>query len=98
MGEHGHNNGFDNNGYHYSNCTGPYCDCDERRYGSPSHGSGGGMSTFGAIICTIGGFLGTALIFTLLDIDVENVPAVVIVVVIAIISGILSAIGSSHGW
>ena len=33
------NYGYDSSN-HYSNCTGPNCDCDERRYGS--HSSSGG--------------------------------------------------------
>lgn len=39
MVEHGYNSGFDHSANHYSDCTGPYCDCDERRYGSRSAGS-----------------------------------------------------------
>lgn len=27
------NNGFNNGAYHDSHCTGPYCNCDDRRYG-----------------------------------------------------------------
>lgn len=35
------NNGYDFNAYHDSHCEGPYCNCDERRYGgAPSGGSG----------------------------------------------------------
>ena len=43
------NNGFDSTN-HYSDCTGPYCDCDERRYGSRSTGSGDWMLLILSII------------------------------------------------
>lgn len=43
------NNGFDSTN-HYSDCTGPYCDCDERRYGSRSTGSGDGLLLILSII------------------------------------------------
>ena len=33
------NNGYNFNSYHDSHCEGPYCSCDERRYGSKSSGS-----------------------------------------------------------
>ena len=32
-------NGYDHNSYHDSHCEGPYCNCDERRYGYHSSGS-----------------------------------------------------------
>jgi len=40
------NNGYNFNSYHDSHCEGPYCSCDERRYGSKSSGS-----SVVAIIC-----------------------------------------------
>ena len=40
-------NGFDPNGYHDSHCEGPYCNCDERRYG----GIGFDGSGVVAVIC-----------------------------------------------
>jgi hypothetical protein len=53
------------------------------------------MSTFGAILCIVGGFLGACLIFALLG--VEDAPAIVIVILWAVVSTILAAIGSKHG-
>nr|WP_147355432.1 hypothetical protein [Clostridium sp. OF09-10] len=32
-------NEYDHNSYHDSHCEGPYCNCDERRYGYHSSGS-----------------------------------------------------------
>lgn len=83
---------------HYTDCNGPNCDCDERRYGSHSSNSGKGMSTFGAVLCTVGSFIGTALIFVLLGIDIENIPGIVIIIVWIIIAAVLAVIGSFFGW
>lgn len=33
------NSGYDHGSYHDSHCTGPYCNCDERRYGHHSKSS-----------------------------------------------------------
>lgn len=46
------NNGFDFNGYHDSHCEGPYCHCDERRYGK-SFGGGSGVVAFICIALAI---------------------------------------------
>jgi hypothetical protein len=67
-------------------CTGPGCDCDERNYGT--HSSKGGISTLGAILCTIGGLIGACLIFVLLGI--EEPPIVLCITLWVIISAILS--------
>ena len=46
MNEHGcGKGGLDNSGFHYNDCAGGPCDCDERRYGSWSGRSGGGSCT-----------------------------------------------------
>jgi hypothetical protein len=97
MSEHGHGPGHDDwhndcheFGYH---CN---CDCDEKNYGNRSSGTGGGMSTIGAILCTIGAFVGAALVFTVLGVD--DVPVIVILIVIAIIAAILGVIGDKRGW
>jgi hypothetical protein len=78
------------------NCTGPGCDCDEKNYGTHSSPANGNMSTFGAILCTVGGFLGACLIFALLG--VEDAPAILIVILWVVVSAVLAAIGSKHGW
>ena len=88
-------------GDHYPGCIYEGTDSDYRI----SRGSGNGMSTLGAITCTIGSLFGVALIFTVLDVDVENVPAFVIVIlwiiVASVIAGVVSAFkgrqGFSHG-
>jgi hypothetical protein len=97
MEDHGfHNDGwYPHDGEGKGMCTGPGCDCDERNYGSHSSSSNGNMSTFGAILCTVGGFLGACLIFALLG--VEDAPAIVIVILWAVVSTVLAAIGSKHG-
>ena len=49
MNEHGcGRGGLDNSGFHYGDCAGGPCDCDERRYGSWS-GRGGSGSCSGAV-------------------------------------------------
>lgn len=57
-----------------------------------------GMSTFGAVICTILSFVGAGLFFSILGIDTENVPVVLIIIVVAVIAGILGVIGDERGW
>ncbi|CCZ65807.1 unknown [Roseburia sp. CAG:50] len=46
--------GLDNSGFHYDDCAGGPCGCDERRYGSWSGRRGGGSCT-GAYGCGKGG-------------------------------------------
>lgn len=85
-------------GNHYPGCV---YDGTDSNY-SFSRGSGGGMSTLGAIMCTIGSLFGVALIFTALDVDVENVPAFVIVIlwiiVAPVIGGIVSVFKERQGF
>ena len=57
-----------------------------------------GMSTFGAVICTILSFVGAGLFFSLLGIDTENVPVILIIIVVAVIAGIIGVIGDDRGW
>lgn len=97
MDDHRYDSEYDSTN-HYADCSGPNCDCDERRYGSYSSNSGNGMSTFAAILCTVGSFIGTTLIFVLLGIDTENVPGIVIIIVWIIIAAVLAVIGSFFGW
>ena len=52
------------------------------------------MSTFGAFLCVIGGFVGVALIFTLFDVDVEKVPTPVIVILLIIVTSIIGGVVS----
>ena len=50
MDEHGcGRGGLDNSDFHYNDCAGGPCGCDERRYGSWSGRRGGGSSS-GAVI------------------------------------------------
>jgi hypothetical protein len=64
-----------------------YHDCSNNQ-GTPHRSSSNGMSTFGAILCTVGGFIGAALIIALLGI--EDVPGLLIVVLWVVVSVILS--------
>lgn len=57
-------------------------------------GSSNGMSTLGAIMCTIGGLFGVALIFTIFDVDVENVPASIIVVLWIVLTSVIAGVVS----
>jgi hypothetical protein len=54
------------------------------------------VSTFWAIISTVGGLLGACLILALLG--VGDAPAIVIVILWVVVSAVLAAIGSKHGW
>ena len=45
-------------------------------------------------MCTIGSLLGVALIFTALDVDVENVPAFVIVILWIIVASVIAGVVS----
>ena len=78
-------------GNHYPGCVYDGTDSNYR----PSRGSGGGMSTLGAIMCTIGSLFGVALIFTVLDVDVENVPAFVIVILWIIVASVIAGVVSA---
>ena len=69
----------------------------DRNYHAPSSNRNG-MSTFGAVICTILSFVGAGLFFSLLGIDTENVPVILIIIVVAVIAGILGVIGDDRGW
>ncbi|MGN0392326.1 MAG: hypothetical protein ACI4FW_05670 [Bariatricus sp.] len=49
MTDYRHDNSYDNTN-HYSDCTGPNCNCDERRYGSRQPKSGDGILLVLAIV------------------------------------------------
>jgi hypothetical protein len=53
------------------------------------------MSTFGAILCTVGGFIGAALIIALLGI--EDAPGLLIVVLWVVVSVVLSILAEKMG-
>ncbi len=58
MDEHGcGRGGLDNSGFHYNDCAGEPCNCDERRYGSWSGRRGGGGcsgAVFGVVLIILG--------------------------------------------
>jgi hypothetical protein len=68
---------------------------DEKNTGTPHRSSSNGMSTFGAILCTVGGFVGAALIIALLGI--EDAPGLLIVVLWVVVSVILSVFAEKIG-
>lgn len=78
-------------GNHYPVCTYEGTGSEGRH----SYGRRGGMSTFGAILCVIGGFVGVAVIFTLFGVDVEKVPASVIVILLIIVTSIIGGVVSA---
>jgi hypothetical protein len=93
MSEHGHGPGHDDwhndcheFGYH---CN---CDCDEKNYGNRSSGTGGGMSTIGAILITIASFVVLALLFMVFGVDVEKIPGIVLIIMLYIVVFIISMI------
>jgi hypothetical protein len=61
---------------------------DSKKQVTPHRSSSNGMSTFGAVLCTVGGFVGAALIIALLGI--EDAPGLLIVVLWVVVSVILS--------
>jgi hypothetical protein len=77
-------------------CTGPGCDCDERNYGYHSS-SGGNPSSFWIILSYFLGLVCEAVIFVLLGVDAENVPALVLVILWAVLSFVIGVIGSKFG-
>lgn len=81
-------------GYHYSDCTGYNCNCDESKYSSVS--SGRGVSTFGAILATIATFILTALFFVVIGADTENLSLVAFFIVLCIVGGIIGTIINSR--
>ena len=56
-----------------------------------------GMSTFGAILCVIGGLILQALLYTVLDIEVDNVPTLVILILWVVFSGIVAVVVDKIG-
>lgn len=57
---------------------------------SGSSGYRRGMSAFGAVISTIGGLVAQAALYTAMDIDVEKVPALVILILWAVFTAIIA--------
>lgn len=56
-------------GFHYDDCAGGPCNCDERRYGHRR--SGGDFSLFRGIVVLIGGFLLAAAIVMVFGLDMD---------------------------
>ncbi len=54
--------------------------------------SSNGMSTIGAIISVISGLIGQVLIYSALNIDIEDVPVLVMIVLWIVISAIVAAL------
>lgn len=79
-------------GNHYPGCTYEGTGSNERYYSS---GSGNGISTFGAILCVIGGFLGVAFLFTLFDVEVDSVPTFLLVILIIIVTSLIAGVISA---
>lgn len=57
-----------------------------------SHSSGNGISTFGAILSVIGGLVLQAILYTMLGIEVENVPVLVIIILWAVFSTLCAVV------
>lgn len=73
--------------HHYPGCS------REGMYGSGSS-SGGNMSTIGALGCTVGGFILTALILKWLSVDIDNMSTFGLVLVLTIVCSLLGAVVS----
>lgn len=63
--------------------------------GSSGRSAGGGISTFGAILCVIAGLVEQSIIYTALGIEVDDVPTIVIVILWIMFSSITAAVVSS---
>ncbi len=65
---------------------------DESSYTPRRSSSGGGTSTFGAIISVIAGFIMQVILYMILGIDVENVPVIVIIILWAVFTAIAAVV------
>ena len=78
--------------YHvYKDVTGQN---DEPSY-TPSRGNG--MSTFGAIISVIAGLVLQAVLYTVLGIDVDDVPVLIIIILWVVFSAIAAVVVDKIG-
>lgn len=59
--------------------------------------SGNGMSTFGAIVSVVAGLFLQSALYVALDIDVENVPVIVIIILWGIFSAIAAVVVDKIG-
>lgn len=84
MSEHG-KGGLDQSGFHYDNCAGSPCNCDEKRYGN----SGGGLSGFSVVLLEIGGFLFMAAVVIIFDWDIDAIPGVVYLILWGICTAVV---------
>jgi len=57
-----------------------------------------GISTFGAFVSMIAGFILQAVLYVLLGIDVEKMPDLIIFVVWIVFAGLIAMIGEKKGW
>lgn len=60
-------------------------------------GKGNGMSTFGAIISVIAGLVLQAVLYTVLGIDVDDVPVLIIIILWIIFSAIAAVVVDKIG-
>lgn len=79
-------------GNHYPGCTYEGTGSNGGHYSS---GSGNGMSTFGAIMCVVGGFVGVAFLLTLFNVEVDSVPTFVLIILIIIITSLIASVISA---
>lgn len=75
----------------YKDVTGQH---DKSSY-TPSRG--GGLSTFGAILSVLAGLVGQVMIHMALNIEVDNVPVIVMVILWIIISSVAAAVLDNLG-
>ncbi len=80
--------GFD----HYSDCSQYEI---EHSYQCGSSGSGGRLSNFACIVCIFGGFAGTAKLLDVFKKDADDVPTILLIISILVISFTLAAIISA---
>lgn len=75
----------------YKNATG------EKDKSSYSPSSSNGMSTLGAIISVVGGFILQAVLYVALEIDVDDVPGLVILILWVLFSVMIAVIVEKIG-
>jgi hypothetical protein len=69
----------------HNDCIGTGCDCEEKTKG---------MSTFRAVLCTVGSFVGAAIVLMILGVDFEKVPIIAILLAIAVCAVIIGTISA----
>lgn len=69
-----------------------YQECMKNNNAASGSNHSGGMSTFGAILCTIAGLVLQAILYAILGINAENVPVIVIIILWVFFSALTAVV------